>query len=210
MVSGLLALAGCSSVSRGSLESVRLALRRESLHPTPGSVDATPYYQLQANGPDGDAILILARVEDGRLGWYGAEQEVVFTRDGLVVKTIGLPQNLDDSGFPGSNPFHEGLQRLAAPVDYTRRMDWSPGYRYGVIAQAHLEPKALEDVDILGTVRRLRRIDERVSLPAAGGTMNNRYWIDPSDGFIWKSRQYVAPGFALELIQLRPFRERAS
>ncbi|HXO99238.1 MAG TPA: YjbF family lipoprotein [Luteibacter sp.] len=201
-------LAGCSSVSRGSLEAVRLAVKGETVEPTAASVAATPYFQLQVNAPGGQAILILARSAHGQLGWYGAGHDVVVTRDGLVVKTVGLPQNLDDSAFPAANPFRTGLQRLGGPLDYTRRMDWSPGYRYGVLLQARLEPGAMEDVDILGTVHHLRRIDERLTAP--GVHMNNRYWIDPADGFIWKSRQYIAPGLPLELIQLRPYRENAS
>ncbi|HEY4292277.1 YjbF family lipoprotein [Luteibacter sp.] len=203
----LAALSACSSVSRGSLESVRLAMRRETVHPTAESVAATPYFQLQVNGPDGEAILILSRVGNGELGWYGTGHDAVVTRDGLVIKTIGLPQNLDGSTFPAVNPFHDGLQRLTAPLDYTRRADWSPGYRYGVELKARLEPRAIEDVDILGTVHRLRRIDEHLSVPSLGVSMTNRYWVDPADGFIWKSRQYIAPGLPLELIQLQPYRD---
>ncbi|MGE7136672.1 YjbF family lipoprotein [Luteibacter sp. NPDC031894] len=203
-------LAACSSVSRGSLEAVRLAMRRESVHPTAASVAETPYFQLQANGPDGEAILVLARVENGVLGWYGTGHDIVFTRDGVVVKTVGLPQNLDGSAIQGTDPFRDGLQHLTGPLEYARRVDWSPGYRYGVVLKARLEPKALEDVEILGTVHHLRRIDEHVSAPALGLSLTNRYWIDPSDGFIWKSRQYVAPGLPLELIQLQPYREASS
>lgn len=203
-------LAACSSVSRGSLESVRLAMTGETVHPTAASVAATPYFQMQVNAPAGEAILILASAERGRLGWYGNGHDIVFTRDGAVVKTVGLPQNLDGSAFPSGNPFQTGLQRLQEPLDYSRRMDWSPGYRYGVVVQAHMEPKGLEDIDILGTVHHLRRIEERLTVPGLGIHMTNHYWVDPADGFIWKSRQYIAPGFPLELIQLRPYRETAS
>ncbi|WP_448097770.1 YjbF family lipoprotein [Luteibacter yeojuensis] len=206
----LVVAGGCSSVSRGSLEAVRLAMHGEKVEPTAASVAATPYFQLQVNGPEGEAILVLAKAEHGQLGWYGTGNDIVFTRDGVVVKTVGLPQNLDGSAFPSADPFKTGLQRLSGPLDYTRRMDWSPGYRYGVVVQAHLEPKALEDVEILGTVRRLRRVDEQLGVPGLGTRMTNRYWVDPADGFIWKSRQYIAPGVPLELIQLRPYREDAS
>ncbi|NII54973.1 YjbF family lipoprotein [Luteibacter sp. SG786] len=206
----LTALTACSSVSRGSLESLRLAMRRETVHPTPASVAATPYFQMQANGPDGEAILILAHVADGELGWYGAGRDAVFTRDGLVVKTVGLPQDLEETTTPAGNPFHDGLQHLSAPVTYARQVDWSPGYRYGIALTATLEPKAIEDVEILGTIHRLRRIDEHVSAPALGVSMTNRYWIDPTDGFVWKSVQHVAPGLPLELIQLQPYRESAA
>ncbi|MEX1827215.1 YjbF family lipoprotein [Luteibacter sp. CQ10] len=203
----LCTLAGCSPVSRGSLQSIRLAVHGERVDPTAESVASSPYYQLQVNTPGGEAILILAKTEQGRLGWYGTGDDIVVTRDGLIVKTVGLPQNLDDSAFTQRDPFHEGLQHVTAPIDYPRRMDWSPGYRYGYVLQAHLVPGATEDIDILGTVRRLRRIDERLSGP--GVDLTNRYWIDPVDGFIWKSRQYVAPGYPVETIQLRPYREKA-
>src|ERR1700750_2663618 len=176
------ALSGCSSVSRGSLEAVRLAVQGEKVEPTAASVAAVPYFQLQANAPGGEAILILAHAEHGELGWYGVSHDIVFTRDGLLVKTVGLPQNLDDSAIPAPDPFQTGLQRLGAPLEYTRRMDWSPGYRYGVLLHAHLQPGAMEDVEILGTVHHLRRFDERISAP--GIHMTNRYWVDPADGFI--------------------------
>jgi hypothetical protein len=203
LAAALMALCACSSVSSGSVEAIRLAVHGETVHPTAESVAASPYFQLQANGPDGEAILILGKAEDGRLGWYGAGDDVLFTRDGVLVKTIGLPRNLDGTAFSGVNPFAVGLQHLSAPQSYTRSMDWSPGYRYGVAMQATLTPGALETIDILGTKRALRRYDEHLTGPA--GSFTNRYWVDPADGFIWKSRQYVAPGFPLELIALRPY-----
>jgi hypothetical protein len=199
--------AGCSTVSVGSVESLRLALRGGTVEATPASVAASPYFQLQVGSPTGQAILILANTGHGALGWYGAGHDIVFTRDGVVSRTVGLPQNLDASAFPGVDPFHEGLHRLHGPARYTRRMDWSPGYRYGVVLEGQLVPGGLEDVTILGTVRRLRRVDE--TLAGQGIHLRNRYWVDPADGFIWKSRQYVAPDYPLDLVQLRPYRESA-
>jgi group 4 capsule polysaccharide lipoprotein GfcB/YjbF len=202
----LVLLAGCSTVSRGSMESIRLAMRGGKVDATAATVAATPYFQLQVDAPEGQAILILASTEHGELGWYGSNHDIVFTRNGLITRTVGLAQNLDSSAFPGQNPFHAGLQRVQQPMEYSRRMDWSPGYRYGVVARARLEPKGIEDVEILGVVHHLQRLDERLSVPGRGMEMTNRYWIDRTDGFIWKSRQHVAPGVQLELIQLRPYR----
>jgi hypothetical protein len=45
--------------------------------------------------------------------------------------------------------------------------------------------------------------------PAAGFAGVNHYWVDPADGFIWKSHQFVAPGLPLDLVQLRPYRDAA-
>jgi hypothetical protein len=185
------------------VEAIRLSIHGESVHPTTESVAASPYYQLQANGPQGQAILILGKVQDGMLGWYGQGDDIVFTRKGLVVRTTGFPQNLSSTVPDAADPFDEGLQHVTSPTTYTRTVDWSPGYRGGIVMQATLSPGGSEDVEILGSVHHLRRYDERLS--GAGGSFTNRYWVDPADGFIWKSRQYVAPGFPLELIQLRPY-----
>ena len=33
------------------------------------------------------------------------------------------------------------------------------------------------------------------------------YWADPSTGFILKSRQYLAPDYAVDMVQLKPYRK---
>jgi hypothetical protein len=199
---------GCTTVSMGSIDALKQAVdHRADVHPTAASVAAQPYFQLQVSSHDGEAIMILASVQGARLGWYGADGQAVFLRHGLLVKTLGLTRNLDTVLLPQEDPFASGLQHLQQPITYVRVMDWSPGYRYGVQAQAQLSPKAMEDVEILGTVHHLRRIDERVRSAEVGLNVVNHYWVDPTDGFIWKSRQYAGPGLPLELIQLRPYRE---
>jgi hypothetical protein len=206
----LLALmAGCSSATRSRIDTVRQALRshRAEINPTPASVAAKPYFQLQAISPDGQAILILGSVEGDLQGWYGQGGEAIFLLRGVVVRTIGLKQNLDDTLWPSGNPFAAGLHTLNSQFEGARLVDWSPGYRYGVTMHDRLVPADVEDVTILGTVHRLRRFDEQVSAPAAGFAGVNHYWVDPADGFIWKSHQVIAPGLPLDLIQLRPYRE---
>ena len=199
-------VAGCTDVSLGSADTIRQAVRGgTAVHPTAASVAAEPYYQLQVQAPDGDAILLLASVQGDLQGWFGPDGQAVFLRHGVLVKTVGLEANLDHVAFDGGDPFAAGLQHVQAPVAYRRVLDWSPGYRYGISAVVQLEPKDVENVEILGEVHRLRRYDEHVR--ADGFDVTNRYWVDPADGFIWKSRQHVAPGQTLELIQLRPYRE---
>lgn len=200
------AATACTDVSMGSMESVRQAIGGgTSVRPTAASVAAEPYYQLEVTAPGGEAVLLLASVSGDVQGWYGPDGQALFLRHGVLVRTVGLEENLDGATFDGSDPFATGLQHVQAPVAYRRVLDWSPGYRYGIVADATLEPLGVEDVDILGQVHRLRRYDERVR--AHGFDVVNRYWADPVDGFIWKSRQHAAPGQTLELVQLRPYRE---
>jgi len=202
------AVTACTDVSFGSADTIRQAIRGGTeVHPTAASVAAEPYYQMQVNAPGGQAILLLAGTQGDVQGWYGPDGQALFLRHGVIVRTVGLDANLDHATLDASDPFISGLQHVQGPVEYRRVLDWSPGYRYGVAAKAHLEPKGAEDVEILGQAHRLLRYDERVSAEGAGFDVVNRYWVDPADGFIWKSRQHAAPGQTLELIQLRPYRE---
>jgi len=55
----------------------------------------------------------------------------------------------------------------------------------------------------------LLRIDEQVDAPTLNFRATNHYWVDPQDGFIWRSEQHLTPRLALKIVQLRPDREAA-
>jgi len=201
-------LAGCASTKYGrAVDAVKLAMHgRHPEVPSAAAVNAKPYFQMQAVSPDGSAVLIFGGAEGDLQGWYGSGGDALFLDHGLVVRTIGLRGNLDDTRWPAGNPFRDGLQHLEGAVETTRIVDWSPGYRYGITATSRLVPARMESVSILGTVHQLRRIDETLSVPEVGFVAQNTYWVDPSDGFVWRSHQVIAPGFPLDLLALRPYR----
>ena len=182
--------------------------RRPHVEPTATGVAAKLYYQLEAISPQGSAVLILGNLDGHREAWYGTHQVVVFIEHGRVVQTVGLTQNLDGLQLPAIDPFARGLQTLTTPVDYSFDADWSPGYRYGVHVDARLIPAGSEQITILGTTHQVLRVDEQISAPAAQYRAINHYWVDPQDGFVWKSEQQVVPGLTLKLLQLRPYREK--
>lgn len=205
----LLGLQGCNDLTRSSVDAVKLAMQRgHTVQPSAAEVAAKPYYQLQATSPDGSAVLILGNVDGQRQAWYGAHGVVIFLEHGRVVQTAGLSQDLDGLQLPVDDPFARGLQTLTAPVSYRLGKDWSPGYRYSVPIDATLTPAGPERISILGNNRDVLRVDEQLSAPALHYRATNHYWVDPGDGFIWKSEQQVAPGLSLQLVQLRPYRKR--
>jgi hypothetical protein len=194
-------------VSSSSVDAVKLVVDRHRQHgPTAAEVAARPYYQMEATTRDGQAVLILGNLDGDREDWYGSHGVVVFLRRGQVVQTSGLPQNLDGLRQDADNPFARGLQHLTAPVDYVRSEDWSPGYRYDVPVHVHLVPAGTTRIAILGQARTVLRVDEQLDAPAAGYRATNHYWVDPHDGFVWKSEQQIAPGLTITLVQLRPYR----
>jgi len=202
-------LAGCASVSRSTVDTLRLTLRgTPELNPTAEQVQAKPYFQLRATTARGDAILILGNVVDGRQHWYGPDGVAIVLENGRVVQTVGLPENLDGSRIDGDGaPFDSGLQTIAVTTTYDRIDDWSPGYRYGIAVHAQLTPSGDTRIDILGTSHRVLLVTEDISAKSARHRARNRYWVDPADGFVWMSEQEVVPGTSIKLVQLRPFRD---
>lgn len=201
-------LAGCTSVSRSTVDTLRLAWHgTPKLSPTAEQVQAKPYFQMRAITAHGDAILILGNVVDGRQYWYGANGVALVLEDGRVVQTIGLPQNLDGSRIDNAgNPFAHGLQTMGAATAYDRVDDWSPGYRYGIPVHAELRTSGDTNIDILGASHHVLLVTEDVSAKTARYRASNRYWVDPADGFVWMSEQEVMPGTTIKLVQLRPYR----
>lgn len=204
----LLGVHGCTDLSRSAVDAARLSMHRKArVDPTAAEVAAKPFYQMQATGPRGSAVLILGNVDGQRQAWYGAHETVLFLDQGRVVQTAGLGEDLDGVQLPADDPFAHGLQHLMAPLVYRYRVDWSPGYRYDVPIEARLIPAGKTQITILGTRHEVLRVDEQVSAPAAHFSATNHYWVDPQDGFVWKSEQQVTPSIRLALLSLRPYRQ---
>lgn len=208
---GVLVLSSCTTLSSSSIDALKLAFHRE--HPltvTAAEVDARPYYQLLATTRTGEAVLILGSLDGAREDWYGKDGVIVMLARGQLVRTVGLEQNLDGLRQPADTPFARGLQHLTGPVDYVFHEDWSPGYRYDVPIHARWVPGTTGQLTILGHTRTVRRVDEYLDAPLAHYRAVNQYWVDPRDGFIWKSVQQIAPDLSITLVQLRPYRGKGS
>lgn len=173
--------------------------------PTAAKVAALPYAQLGVTSKAGSAVLVLGYVDHDRLAWYSSNQEIVFTRHGVVVKTWNLHSDILATRLPADSPFVTGLERLTAPVTTTRTLDLSD-YRYGVAATSELVPAGAQDVSILGKVHHLLRVDEHIRASSIGFAADNCYWVDPDSGFVWKSRQTLPGGQTLTLTVLKPYR----
>jgi hypothetical protein len=207
LIVAALLLGGCSDWAQGVGETARRVMHPSPALPSPDEVLARPYFQMQVDQGRHSAVLVLGNVDGDREAWYSGDGVILFLRHGLLVKSWGMPAtNFDGTALPADSPFLAGLERLTGPVTTTRQVDLSPGYRYGVKLVSRLSPGPLETVQVLGTPHRLRRVDEHVSAQAMDWQADNQYWVDPSDGLVWKTRQTLPGGATLTLTMLRPYR----
>jgi len=201
-----LLLAGCTSIYADTAQTLKQAvLGSRPLQFTAAGVYRRPYFQMRVDRPGNSDLLILGHVEHGDELWYDGDNHLFELRHGLVVKTANLADNLDATRLAPDDPFRDGLQHLTGPVTVTRHVDLSPGYRYGVPLTVRLAPGGMATLDILGTAHRVRVIDAHVEAPSLHFAADNRYWIDPATGIVWKSRQTLPGGQTLTLTALRPY-----
>jgi len=199
----VLTVAGCGVVGRTSIKTVQLAVQgKPDVQPTATQVAANRFPQIKVTGPAGGAILVLGNVDGERRAWYSADHSIVYLQDGLVVGTYGGKPELQGMLITTDSPFR-ALHQVANGTTVQRRYDVMPGYRFGMEVTGTLNAVGHEKVEILGQPRDLLHVRER--LRGNGWNRINDYWVDPSNGFIWKSIQAIAPDTSLEIIQLKPY-----
>lgn len=198
----VLAITGCTSVSRATSDAIRLAFHRPDVTPTAQQIDAIPYPQLLLRSRDISGVLVLGYVDEGRQAWMAGREAVFYLRDNGLVTGMSGPQRNSSIRVEGQDPFRR-LTSLEGTVKVQRRYDWMPGYHYGVAVTGELRRMRSETVTLPNRTLELVRYEETLTGPGMSGT--NVYWADPRTGFIWKSRQYLAPGQAIEIEQLKPY-----
>lgn len=198
----ILTTSGCTTVSRSTVDAIRLAFQDSDVTPTIEQIDATPYAQLLLRSSDLNGVLVLGYVDQDRQAWMAGHEAVYYLNSkGLIsgMAAIGRSSNIQ---LIGSDPFHD-LNLVHGHVKVQRRYDWMPGYRYGVLVNGELRRVGTETVTLPNRTLKLTRYEENLQGPGISAT--NIYWCDPDSGFIWKSRQYLAPDYVVEIEQLKPY-----
>jgi len=130
------------------------------------------------------AILILAYIEDDIYEWVGADDVRIFTVNGRIIRTIGLPHNfelinysIDD--FSMQNTSYE-LVNLYNPDLYSAKMERKISSKEGQLQK-------------LGNVITVNRITERFKIKSIGWSDKNIYFQNSETLNIESSEQNIHP-----------------
>ncbi|MEP9317537.1 YjbF family lipoprotein [Pseudomonas sp. LABIM340] len=200
-------LSACNPLMQGSLNTLGASLRSPaSLEVTQAQVDALPYYQIQVTTEYGSAVMALVRVQGKLQYWRANSNQLLLLEDGVIVRTLGFPNDLLGARLAPDSPFPRGLQHVADGQPSQRRIDLASNMQFDIPLSGTFHPAGIETVHILERDHALLRIDESLKSPIAGMSSTNHYWVDPQDGFVMQSRQQVTPNLSVTLTQLRPLR----
>lgn len=193
---GLL-LAGCQTTVTPELATKAAALTGLERPEDIQSFRSLPFGQLRVrinNGPTGR--MLLARDEHGTRQWLAKDGKAFWSRDGRIVASRGLRDDLHEL---------HALEQLPSPQAVARG-EGEPARRIGVFVRAAQSPElgwVLEyrlqrvgdpaAIQFGDRVRRLQRVEEHVYHPAQDKGWTNEYWVDLGTDRILISNQHL-PG----------------
>jgi len=206
---GAIVLTGCgqSKVAQTAFDAYRIAFVGFPDVPiSRTTVTNLPYASIGAKiGKGPRSLLILWRQENQDLHWMSADGVAIVTRRGRVVKTAGLPENMKDTRSVVEDPVHAGLHLAANRKSHTREVDFSEPTRYGLLIDSVFAVVGPRIISIAEIEFDTLLVTERCQVKTLNWTFTNRFWVDPADGFVWRSEQTIARGFpAIAIDILKP------
>ncbi|WP_119680522.1 YjbF family lipoprotein [Indioceanicola profundi] len=202
-----LALSGCGLVNTESPFWATVAAIRGGSDTSPpvdrAHVDNLPYASMLAWFDDTKpSFIVLGQVQNGRLFWYSAGQQVIVTRGPYVIQTAGLGRDLTAVQFTKGSV--ESPLNLIGQ-ERQRSLDARGEGRFAWELRCTYSSAGRENVVILERPMELSKVRETCQ-QTEGKPIENTYWGDPQTGLIWKSQQVLLPGMApLNIEILKPF-----
>jgi hypothetical protein len=211
-----LVLVGTGCSSGGSLNSNYTQfyqILRQSMSASFGKIRVTreqaaaiPYASLgyAVDGGNQD-LLVLATDSGGDLLWTSAAHIVIVTRNGRIVRTVGLGRDLSNVTSRDKSGIPPVAAAIRAPFSSTRLEDFPDLGLYGVRVSCRTTLAGRQSVKILGQAIAALRVEESCNSQNPDWSFTDSFWVDNDSGFVWKSRQHVHPkGPLVEIEIFRP------
>ena len=194
-------VAGCSSANTGNTNySQFYQILKQSLAASFGKIRVTrdqaaaiPYASLGYSLDGGNqTMLVLATDTNGELLWTSPSRVVVVTRDGRIIRTVGLAHDLTALTSPGGPP-PSPAAALLRPFTSTRQEDFPELGYYGVAVACQARLVGAQKIVILGQGIDTRRVDETCRSEKPEWAFTDSFWVDPDNGMVWRSIQHIHP-----------------
>lgn len=171
-------------------------------------VNTLPYASIAAKigrrGPRG--LLVLWRETTRDLLWLSVDNVAIVTRGGRVVQTAGLPYTIRGTKLLSSDPVDHKLHQIPSDTSFVREIDLVDGDTVNTVQiQSRFKVLGPRQIQITGLEFDTILVEELNQARRLNWTFTNRYWVDPADGFVWRSIQTIAREFgAIEIEVLKP------
>ncbi len=191
-------LAGCAQTPSLNLigETMSATMRSSGGYPrTRAEVDALPYAQMGIRlGTRGDhGILVLSEIAGSELRWVSANQVMVATRFGRIVKTVGLQEDLRSARFFTPDALAAYSPEGPSIDGYASRYLVDTGKAFGIEVESRIKVDRRETIEILGQNIDTLKVIERIRCDRWRWEASNTYWLSLKSSLVWKSQQHYLP-----------------
>lgn len=149
-------------------------------------------------GPRG--LMILEQKINGELVWISADGIYVVTKNGKIIRTKGLINDLLRVEFEDLN-FENTTTKSTKNTTSKMYYSFDKPSLNNLEIEVSYESKSIEEVEIMDKKMDLRRVEEIIENKYLGWKTKNIYWID-DDNVIWQSEQTISPKLPKIYIQL--------
>ena len=209
LLASCLSFIGCSSIPdnvagswRYSFETFKSALfGYEDFPITRELIDNIPYASIRlkiGKGPAG--LLILETKERKKNTWLSADQVTIVEREGRIIRTLGLTNNLT-SIRPQRVNYVEFVKNKDNPI-YKSFISLDNPEVFELELKVKVLNKGLEEIEIVDKKYSLIHFIEEKENRYLRWKSKDHYWVDPEDGFVWKSIQNIAPNIPPIVIEV--------
>jgi len=164
-------------------------------HPhTREQINGIPYATILATIENNvPSLMVLGYVDGDKLQWIASDSASIVTQYGRVVRTVGLPNDIQ---FQGSSQL-DILSQNPHHIDNVEKYNLSLEYIDGAVKNVGLAcelmfdgEERIEILDIFHDTHRLVEVCESTN----DKKIKNIFWVDQTDGFIWRSQQRLLNG----------------
>jgi hypothetical protein len=204
---GLLTACADSPVIENAVDAVKyLVVGLDDEEINRDTVNKIPYATISAKiGRGPKSILVLGKKQGADLHWFSADNAVIVTRNGRIVKTAGFSENIINTYGRRSDPVNRQLHKPDFPRYSLRTIDIDKNQLFGIPVISEFKISGPREITISGIKIKTILVQEYNSSKSINWDFSNMYWVDVYDGFIWKSRQYISRSFdPIEIEVLKP------
>lgn len=155
----------------------------------PDLISNIPYASMVVKiGKGPNALMILESVNNNEYTWVSADGIYLVIKDGRIVKTLGLPNNLFTRLDPNLN-WDEKSRLGKESISY---LSFKNPTLHNLKVSSTFIVNEYQDINLTFGKKNLRLIEEYIESETIAWNASNDYWLDVDD-FIWKSTQHISP-----------------
>ena len=171
-----------------AFNSIKLALFGNNNEIDANLIANIPYASMLVKiGKGPTALMILEGINGDEYTWVSADGVFLVLKEGKIVKTEGLPNNL----FSRFDPPFKWDQDIYEQT-FTSYLSFRDPRLDNLKVNSTYNENGNFDVELVFSNKKLQLIEEQIESEAIAWSQTNQYWIDKNN-FVWKSTQYISP-----------------